>query len=108
MTLLRDMTDILNNIRKIAVNAVNAQKLADVVHGHVIQTSPLKVQIDQKLVLSEEHLVQTNAVKNHVIEMSVDDGPIQTYTVYNGLRQGELVTMIRSHGGQQYIIIDKE
>ncbi|WP_096269547.1 DUF2577 domain-containing protein [Paucisalibacillus globulus] len=102
------MTDILNNIRRIAVNAVNAQKLADVAHGRVIQTGPLKIQIDQKLILNEEHLILTKAVTDYVTEMSIDGGPKQTYTVYNGLRPGDLVTMIRSHGGQQYIIIDKE
>ncbi|MGE7916334.1 DUF2577 domain-containing protein [Lysinibacillus xylanilyticus] len=84
------MTDILKLIKKIAIDAVNSQKLTDIVYGTVISTSPLKVQIDQKLILEEVHLKLTQAVKD------------------SGLIQGDKVTMIRAHGGQQYLIIDKE
>ncbi|WP_460011336.1 DUF2577 domain-containing protein [Lysinibacillus sp. CTST325] len=84
------MTDILNLIKKIAIDAVNSQKLTDIVYGTVISTSPLKVQIDQKLILEEAHLMLTSVVKDY------------------GLIQGDKVTMIRAHGGQQYLIIDKE
>ena len=90
MILLRDMTDILKLIKKIAIDAVNSQKLTDIVYGTVISTSPLKVQIDQKLILEEVHLKLTQVVKDY------------------GLIQGDKVTMIRASGGQQYLIIDKE
>lgn len=101
------MTDILKAIKKIAVDAVNSQKLTDVVYGTVISTSPLKIQVDQKLVLESDHLKLTNAVMDHDVQMSVNGGAKQTYTIYNGLKNGDSVTMIRVHGGQQYIVIDK-
>jgi len=88
--LLRDMTDILNLIKRVAIDAVNSQKLTNIVYGTVVSTSPLKVQIDQKLILEEAHVKVTRAVKDY------------------GLTQGDIVTMIRAHGGQQYLIIDKE
>lgn len=30
------------------------------------------------------------------------------FLIHNGLMKGDKVTMIRAHGGQQYLIIDKE
>ncbi len=102
------MTDILETFKKIAVNVFYSQKPSNIVYGNVISTSPLKVQIDQKLILDETHLKLTRAVKDHKVEMSIGSGAKQIYTVYNGLVQGDKVTMIMTHGGQQYIIIDKE
>lgn len=101
------MTDILNIVKRVAVNAVLAMKLSDAVYGTVISTNPLKVQVYQKLVLEKEHLRLTRAVKDFTVEMTVN-GTKQSYTVHNGLKNGDKVTMIRAHGGQQYIIIDKE
>lgn len=129
MILLRDMADIVNHIKKIAVNAVNSQKLTDIVYGTVISTNPLKVQIDQKLIIEKEHLKLTRAVINYEVEMTVDHLTEQTeggsgygeydlhaheykgrkkFLIHNGLVEGDKVTMIRVHGGQQYIVIDKE
>jgi len=102
------MTDILQTFKKIALDAIKSQKLTDVVHGTVISTSPLQVQVDQKLILSEAHLQLTRAVKEHEVEMSIENGAKQIYKVYNGLKQGDKVTMIRAHGGQRFLIIDKE
>lgn len=84
------MTDFLKLIKRVAIAAVNSQKLADIVYGTVVSTSPLKVQIDQKLILEEVHLKLTSVVKDY------------------GLIQGDKITMIRAHGGQQYVIMDKE
>ncbi|WP_277680405.1 DUF2577 domain-containing protein [Gracilibacillus dipsosauri] len=101
------MTDILKAIKRIAVEAVNAQKLSDIVYGTVISSNPLKVQIDQKLTIGKEHLKLTRAAKDYTVEVTVN-GTRNTYTVHNALKNGDKVTMIRAHGGQQYIIIDKE
>lgn len=129
MSSLRDMTDILKIIKKIAVDAVNSQKLSDVVYGNVISVSPLKVQVDQKLILEKEHLKLTRSVMDHEIEITVDhltesssggsgDASYAShlheykgrkkFLIHNALIIGDRVTMIRVQGGQQYIIIDKE
>ncbi|KOP78749.1 phage portal protein [Lysinibacillus sp. FJAT-14745] len=102
------MSDILKLIKRIAIDAVNSQKLSNIVYGTVISISPLKVQIDQKLILEEVHLKLTRAVQDYEVEMSVSNGAKQIYKIYNGLVQDDKVTMIRAQGGQQYIIIDKE
>lgn len=129
MSLLRNMTDIIQTIRTIVLDAVNAQKLTTIVYGTVISTSPLKIQVDQKLVLEQEHLKLTRAVRDYEVEMTVDhvtesraggsgDAAYAShdheykgrkkFLVHNGLVVGDRVTMLRAQGGQQYLILDKE
>lgn len=108
MISLRSMEDILKEIQKLVLGVINAQKLTTVVYGTVLSANPLEIQIDQKLTLREEQLKLTRAVMDHEVEMSVNGGTKQIYKVHNALIQGDKVTMIRVHGGQQYLIIDKE
>ncbi|MER1958792.1 MAG: DUF2577 domain-containing protein [Solibacillus sp.] len=102
------MTDFIRSIRKIVLDAVNAQKLTTVVYGIVESVNPLKVRIDQRLILEAEHLVLTRAVKDYTTEIQISSGARQPCTIYNALKVNDKVTMIRQHGGQQYLIIDKE
>ncbi|MGE7951944.1 DUF2577 domain-containing protein [Lysinibacillus xylanilyticus] len=102
------MEDILIVFQKLILGVLNAQKLSTVIYGTVISENPLEVYVDQKLTLKKEQLKLTKAVKDHEIEMSIGSGSKQIYTVYNALVKGDKITMIRAHGGQQYLIIDKE
>lgn len=108
MISLRSMEDILKEIQKLVMGVLNAQKLTTVAYGTVLSISPLEVQLDQMLTLKEAQLKLTRAVMDHEVEMSLDGGAKQKYKVHNGLIIGDKVTMIRVHGGQQYLIIDKE
>ncbi|MCT6924108.1 DUF2577 domain-containing protein [Metasolibacillus sp.] len=123
------MSDIVKVLRRVVLDAVNAQKPANIVYGTVVSVAPLKVQVDQKLILEREHLKLTRAVMDYEVEMTVDhltenraggSGEAafashnheykgrKKFLIHNGLIVGDKVTMIRAHGGQQYIIIDKE
>ncbi|WP_339216920.1 DUF2577 domain-containing protein [Solibacillus sp. FSL W8-0372] len=129
MILLRDMSDIIRTLRKVVLDAVNAQKLTDIVYGTVESIAPLKVRVDQKLLLEQEQLKLTRAVMDYEVDMTVDhltenrsggsgDAAYASHNheykgrkkflIHNGLIIGDKVTMIRAHGGQQYLIIDKE
>lgn len=123
------MSDIIRTLRKVVLDAVNAQKLTDIVYGTVESITPLKVRVDQKLLLEQEQLKLTRAVMDYELEMTVDHitedrsggGTYEAFAshnheykgrkkflIHNGLIVGDKVTMIRTHGGQQYLIIDKE
>lgn len=129
MILLRDMTDILKQFQGIVLGVLNAQKLCTIVYGTVISLEPLEVKVDQKLTLKKEQLKLTRAVMDYEVDMTVDhltenrsggggDASFESHNheykgrkkflIHNGLVVGDKVTMIRAHGGQQYIIIDKE
>lgn len=86
--MLFDMNDFLKLVKKTALEAVNASRPTNVVFGKVINDSPLKIKIDQKLVLSSAQLVLCENVTNF-------------------LNVGEEVVLIQMSGGQKYVVIDK-
>lgn len=127
--MLRDAKDALRIIKNSAKKTQNASKPTDVVYGMVISVSPLRVQVDQKFTLEEYNLKLTRAVMDYEVEMTVDhvtetsvggNGDAEfashkheykgrkKFLIHNGLVKGDRVTMIRAHGGQQFLIIDKE
>lgn len=117
------MSDLIEVIKKVALNAIEASKPTNALFGVVVSDSPLKISIDQKMTLDSDSLVLTNAVKEHTLEMTVDHVTENTntgngshnhtykgrkqFTVHNGLVVGEKVILLRMQGGQKYIVWDK-
>jgi hypothetical protein len=99
--------NLVDVIKKAAVEAVNAGEPSDFVFGTVTSKSPLTIQIDQKLILSEEFITLTSGVMDYKVNISINGGTKQEMTVYNGLKAGDLVIMLKSKGGQQYVVLDK-
>lgn len=62
----------LADVKRAALEAVNASKPFALTFGTVISASPLKVQIDQKLTLSAAQLILTSSVRDYTVEMTVD------------------------------------
>lgn len=112
MISLRSMEDILIEFQKIVQGVLNAQKLCTIVYGTVVSVEPLEVYVDQKLTLKKDQLKLTRAVMDYEVDMTVEHeteiGGRKKFKIHNGLIDGDKVTMIRAHGGQQYLIIDKE
>lgn len=125
---MHDFHDLVKLIKKVAVEAVNASKPTAVVYGKVISTSPLKIQVEQRLTLERQHLVLTRNVRDYQVEMTVDheteyksggSGDYsfashnhaytgkKTFTIHNGLVVGDEVIMIQMQGGQKYIVMDR-
>ena len=98
--------DLLKLVKKAAVDAVNASKPVNIVFGKVISTSPLKIKIDQKLIVSSAQLVLTRNVTNYSLPVTLD-GYSRNMTVSNALKTGENVIMVQVLGGQKYIVIDR-
>ncbi|MBQ6554787.1 MAG: DUF2577 domain-containing protein [Firmicutes bacterium] len=63
--------EIAGLIKQLAVDAVNAQKPADIVFGSVISTQPLRIRTDQKIVLEENCLILCRSVTEHYVDMSI-------------------------------------
>ncbi len=63
----------VSEIKKIAVNAVNSEKPCNIVFGSVTGVSPLKINIEQKLTLSEEQLVLSRSVTDYELEINIED-----------------------------------
>ncbi|WP_184313359.1 DUF2577 domain-containing protein [Anaerosolibacter carboniphilus] len=120
-------------IKQAAIDAVKQSSPVNVVFGTVKSVSPLRIVIDQKLPLGEEDLILTSNVKDRKTKISFDnpsiknvikpydmqDAPGSNYkisfqelarneiTIYDGLKAGEQVILLRTQGGQKYIVLDR-
>lgn len=74
------MSNLVEVIKKVALEAVKASNPTSLVIGTVTSTSPLQITVDQKLTLDEDFLILTKNVKNHYVDMSVSHS-----TVSNGI-----------------------
>jgi sortase (surface protein transpeptidase) len=125
---MHNMSDITMLIKKAALDAVNEAKPTSIVFGQVTGINPLKISIDQKLILTSEQLILTNNVRDYNVEMTVDHftesssggsgessfashnhaySGKKTFMVHNGLVIGDQVIMIQVQGGQKFIILEK-
>lgn len=82
-----DANNIIEVIKKAAVDAINAAVPCDVCFGTITGTSPFKVFVEQKMTLGTNQLILTDTAAN--------------------CNSGDRVLLIRMSGGQKYIVIDK-
>lgn len=127
-------SDFVKVIKKSAIEAVNNSKPADIFYGTVQSISPLTIFIDQKLILSEKFLIIPESLTDYETEISFDNPSIKQVfttwnmeetsestpskisfkekikhkiTVYNSLKEGEKVILLRQQGGQKYMVLDR-
>lgn len=131
---------IADSIKRLAKGVMNASQPMDLCFGVVESVEPLMIRINPKMVLSDEYLILTNAVKDHSVDITVDwttepekehkhgngnngsptDGvisPVEGHkheikdrkkiVIHNGLTPGEKVLLLRTQGGQNYVVIDR-
>ncbi|GHV08706.1 hypothetical protein FACS1894217_11570 [Clostridia bacterium] len=66
------MADIVEAAKMAALAAVESTKPSGVYYGTVISASPLKINVEQKMVLEKAQLVLSRNVTEHSIEMTVN------------------------------------
>ncbi|WP_196029372.1 DUF2577 domain-containing protein [Longicatena caecimuris] len=76
-------------IKKAAVEAVNASNPAAFYFGTVTSTSPLNINIEQKMDLSEEFLILTSSVKDYEVDMTFNFNTEQTMLDANHTHESE-------------------
>ena len=131
------MPDMVQLVKKAAVEAVEAAKPVQFLFGQVISASPLKIQVDQKSIYTEKMLVLTRNVTEHEIDISISAQSVvishghpvtDTYTgggiaqeinhnhpikgrkkikIHNGLVVGDWVVMARIQKGKKYVVLDR-
>lgn len=132
-----DSNDLVKLIKKAAVDAVNASRPANMVFGKVVSEKPLKIKLDQKLILTSAQLVLSRSVTDYTVEMTVDHttedhththsisdtftggGSASSEThkheykgkkkflIHNALKKDEEVILMQMSGGQKYIVVDR-
>ena len=68
------MPDLVESIKKAALQAVDNSKPCGLMFGTVISDSPLKIQVGQKLILTDDQLVLTRNVTDFEVEVSTNWG----------------------------------
>jgi len=125
---LPDYTRLLKLIKQAALDAVETQKPAALFYGTVLVEKPLKISVEQKMELTEEQLVLTRAVLDHYVDIEVSHLTEQReggsgdpayalhdheykgrkkIKIYNGLKVGEKVILIRFQEGQKFLVLDR-
>ena len=132
-----DMTDFIKLMKKTAVEAVNASKPANMVFGKVISVDPLKIKLDQKLILTSAQLVLSRSVTDYKLSVTMDwntEDHAHTHSIsdsysgggsaskethkhqikgkkeiliHNALQKDEEVILMQLSGGQKYIVMDR-
>ena len=95
-------SNLVQLIKQIALEAVEAAKPSDYRIGTVTSINPLKIKVSQSIELEEDFLHLTRNVTDFQITYNE-----QKITVHNALKKGEKVLMLRKAGGQEYTVIDR-
>lgn len=82
-------TNIIQVLQSVCKAEREVSKPCDVITGVIDSVNPLKVGISQKMTLDEEFLIITSYFKTLDINI------------------GDKVVLIRSQGGQQFLLLDK-
>lgn len=129
--------DLAQLLKTFTRNTMAATQPTDFVFGTVISDNPLQISVGQTMVLGDEFLILTNAVRDHSVDITVnwttenEQGHVhgngnkgsdttastephkhdikgrKKITIHNGLTIGEKVLLLRAQGGQNYIVIDR-
>ena len=110
---------MLKTIKEVVKQTIEAEKLADFTVGKVLSVSPLKIEITNKLVLGVNQLVIAEKLTDRFIYLTEveddfndikDEDKYRTrkkYALYDGLKVGDNVILIRKAGGQKYFVTDR-
>lgn len=116
---MADITELVEEIKRTAVGAVNAEKPCGVFFGVVKSEKPLEILVEQKMTLGGEQLVLSRAVTDYETETEIvwetEDAFDHVHAVtgrkkvkvLNSLRAGERVVLIRLAGGQRFLVTDR-
>ena len=134
---MADYVELLQTMKRAAVEAVAAGQPLALCYGTVRSVEPLQIMADQKLPLEAEQLELTNAVQDCYIDVEIsgdqresserslrsesdssDNGNLDTthkhaikgrkkLRLCNGLQVGEKVLLLRWQGGQKYLVLDR-
>lgn len=68
-----DANELVALLKKAALDAVEASKPVNVYFGEVLSTSPLKINVEQKMILGEKQLILSRNVTDFTTTVTVVD-----------------------------------
>ena len=101
-----DANDLLIGIKRASINAIENAKPVNLVFGKVSSISPLNINVENKLKLGKEQLLLSKNLSNYSVEIEIE-GEKRQIKIYNALKSGDEVILLRMQGGQKYLILDR-
>ena len=113
---------LIDSIKTIAKNCIEESDPCTFLFGTVELAAPLKIRIDDKLVLDGSTLVIPRYLTDHEQEIEAEfdtetagspahEHPVKLekkkIKIKNALQSGEKVIMVRQQGGQKYMVLDR-
>ena len=98
---------MISLIKQAAIEAVEQNSPTSITYGEVTSVNPLEINIDQKFSISKEFIFLTSNVIDKETEITIDDGIKNKAVIFDGLKEGDEVLLLRAQGGQKYIILDR-
>jgi hypothetical protein len=83
VNLLPDANELVALLKKAALDAVEASKPVNVYFGEVLSASPLKINVEQKMILGEKQLILSRNVTDFTTMVTVDwltESSLSTHT----------------------------
>ena len=127
---MADANGLVEAMKRAARDEREASKPVNVYFGEVVSKSPLRINVEQKMVLGEQQLVLARNVTDYMTTVTVQwitgtgvrpsnggtavppphvhgVAGTQSLTVHNALEVGDEVILIRQQGGQKFIVVDR-
>ena len=122
------MSDMVELVKRAALEAVEAGKPVQFLFGAVTKAAPLEIQIDPQTVYPAALLVLTRNVTDFDMDMTVNHATEnqsggsgeasfashkhayagrKTFRVHNALQVGEIVLLARMQGGKRLLVLDR-
>ena len=101
-------TGLIDIMKQASMNAMDNAQMCDLRYGTVVSTSPLKVQITNQFILPSALLVVPKHLTDYEVDYTTDEQTTKsTIKIYNALKVGDKVALLRKQGGQSYFILDR-
>ena len=103
-------TGILDVVKRAAWDVIENSQMCDLRYGTVVSVSPLKVKVTSQFIIPQSLLVVPKQLTNWTVDVKLDSdeaGGTSKLTIYNALKIGDKVALLRQQGGQSYFILDR-
>ena len=87
--MLPDANELVDTLKRAAVEAVEAGKPVNVYFGEVVSASPLKINVEQKMILGEKQLILSRNVTDFSTMVTVDWTSESSLSTHNHTVKGD-------------------
>lgn len=97
----------IENMKKIALQAMEAGDPCNLVFGVVVSVSPPEIRLDQKITVKGKQLTVPARFTDHTETMVIPELGEVSVTVKGSLKPGERVMLLQQKGGQLFLVLER-